>query len=417
MAESVVLTKKIIDSTPLPLSGRTVLYDAKVPGLVVRITPAGSRSFLIYRWLAGKPLRVTLGKYPAMTIEQARRAAQQSLAKLSLGVNPNQEKKATKIKGITLQQVFDEYKETRTLKALTMKDMERAMNEIFKDWQHKPISSLTRDAVVQLHRSAGQTSKARTNGAFRYLRALWNFAHAAYQDEAGNSLIPGENPVKALSELRAWHRVERRQTFIKPHQLKAWYQAVQELPGRDWADYFLFTLFCGTRRQEGLDLRWEHVDFIDKTFTIVDPKNHRDHTLPMSSEVEALLQRRKNDASTRPAEFRSSYVFVDAKGKRLSNPRYALATAIKRSGVDFSPHDLRRTFATICDQIDLPAYALKVMLNHKNGNDVTAGYVVVTVDRLRKPMQSVTDFIMQQVHTSEEHSQAAAPEASADQAY
>ena len=402
MTDSIILTKKIIDSTPLPTKGRTVLHDAKVPGLVVRVTPAGSKSFLIYRWHDGKPLRVTLGKYPAMTIEQARRAAQQTLAQLSTGTNPNKEKRVAKAKAVTVSEVFAEFQNTRALKPLTVKDMTQSMNQVFADWLDKPIASITRDMVTKRHRDFGEQSQARANLGFRYFRALWNFAHAAYKDDAGNSFIPGENPVKALSELRAWHRVERRQTFIKPHQLKAWYGAIQELPGRDWADYFLFTLFCGTRRQEGLDLCWTHVDFKDKTFTIVDPKNHRDHTLPMSTEVEAILRRRKTESDGRSPECRSCHVFADANGSRITNPRYALAAVIKTSGVDFSPHDLRRTFATICDQIDLPAYALKSLLNHKNGNDVTAGYVVVTVDRLRKPMQSVCDFIMKQVEGTED---------------
>jgi integrase len=396
MTDSLTLTKKIIDTTPLPTEGRTVLHDAKVPGLVVRITPAGTKSFLVYRWHNGKPLRVTLGKYPAMTIEQARKAAQQTLAQLSTGTNPNKEKRTAKAKAVTVGEVFAEFKNTRTLKPLTIKDMTQSLNQVFGDWLDKPMTSITREMVTRKHREFGEQSQARANLGFRYFRALWNFAHAAYKDDTGNSLISGENPVKSLSELRAWHRVERRKTFIKPHQLRSWYEAIQNLPGRDWADYFLFTLYCGTRRQEGLDLRWESVDFADKTFTLVDPKNHLDHTLPISTEVESILRRRKLEADSRDPDCRSQYVFSDAKGNRMTNPRYALAAVSKASGVKFSIHDLRRSFATFCDQIDLPAYALKSLLNHKNGNDVTAGYVVVTVDRLRRPMQSVCDFILNQ---------------------
>ncbi len=56
-------------------------------------------------------------------------------------------------------------------------------------------------------------------------------------------------------------------------------------------------------------------------------------------------------------------------------------------------HDLRRTFITIAESLDIPAYALKKLLNHKMTNDVTAGYIVADVERLRIPMQKITDYL------------------------
>jgi hypothetical protein len=55
---------------------------------------------------------------------------------------------------------------------------------------------------------------------------------------------------------------------------------------------------------------------------------------------------------------------------------------------------LRRTFITIAESLDISAYALKRLLNHKMTNDVTAGYIVADVERLRKPMQLITDYIL-----------------------
>ena len=64
---------------------------------------------------------------------------------------------------------------------------------------------------------------------------------------------------------------------------------------------------------------------------------------------------------------------------------------IKATGIHFTVHDLRRTFIIIAESLDTPAYALKRLLNHKMTNDVTAGYIVADVERLRKPMQQITD--------------------------
>lgn len=71
-----------------------------------------------------------------------------------------------------------------------------------------------------------------------------------------------------------------------------------------------------------------------------------------------------------------------------------MAHVIKNSGVHFTVHDLRRTFITIAESLDIPAYALKRLMNHKMSNDVTAGYIIVDVERLRKPMQLITDYIL-----------------------
>jgi hypothetical protein len=66
----------------------------------------------------------------------------------------------------------------------------------------------------------------------------------------------------------------------------------------------------------------------------------------------------------------------------------------RRSGVPFCLHDLRRTFATIADSLDIPGYAVKALLNHKGGSDVTAGYVVASTERLREPMQKICDYVL-----------------------
>lgn len=67
------------------------------------------------------------------------------------------------------------------------------------------------------------------------------------------------------------------------------------------------------------------------------------------------------------------------------------------SGVQFILHDLRRTFITVAESLDISAYALKKLLNHKMNNDVTAGYIVTDVERLRKPMQQITDFLLEKM--------------------
>lgn len=128
-----------------------------------------------------------------------------------------------------------------------------------------------------------------------------------------------------------------------------------------------------------------------KTLTIDDTKNNQRHVLPLSNFLFELLERRKTKAA-------NAYVF-NGTGKNgyIIEPRKQMAKVIKATSINFTVHDLRRTFITIAESIDIPVYALKRLLNHKTNNDVTAGYVIHDVERLRRPMQVITDYISQQV--------------------
>jgi integrase len=385
MSDRITFTKKELEVLPIPAQGRAYVHDAKVNGLVLQITPTGTKSFQAYRKIGGKPVRVTLGRYPDMTIEQARKAALTALSKLAGGINPNDEKKAERARAITLREALDGYFEARRdLKPTTVKDMRVAFNETFSDWLEKPITKLSRDMVEKRHRDFGkERSEARANLGMRYLRAVFNFAIDRYNDSEGNPII-ADNPVSVLK--RSWFRVERRRTVIKSHEIQPWWEAVEGLSNRVAADYFKLVLLTGLRREEAMSLTWDCVDLKDRTLTVRDPKNRIDHTLPLPSYLLDLLQQRR-------AESDGVYVFSGNRG-RLSNLRYALDAIEKASGISFTPHDLRRTFATIADSLDIPGYALKALLNHKTGADVTAGYVIVTPERLREPMQKITDFVL-----------------------
>ena len=75
----------------------------------------------------------------------------------------------------------------------------------------------------------------------------------------------------------------------------------------------------------------------------------------------------------------------------LIEPKRQLAKVIEASKVEFCLHDLRRTFITVAESIDVPPYTIKRLVNHTMRNDVTAGYIVSDLDRLRGPMQYIAD--------------------------
>src|SRR5919109_952883 len=247
------LTKAVIDKLPAPGSGYALYRDDELPGFGVRITHAGVKSFFLEKRIHRKVKRLTLGRYGVLTAEQARKEAIKLLGKIASGGDPIADKAQTRLESITLGEAFEAYLTTRaSLKPLTVKDMRRAMKG-FEGWMKRPLLSLTRDMIARRHKELGAASQARANLAMRYLRAVFNFAMAEYTDAKGKPLLT-DNPVKKLSQTRAWYRVDRRQTIIKPHQLGPWMQAVLSLDNELARDYFLLVLLTGLRRTEEFNL-------------------------------------------------------------------------------------------------------------------------------------------------------------------
>ncbi|MDD5033156.1 MAG: integrase family protein [Methylococcaceae bacterium] len=387
--KAINFTKGALDAIPIPAPGKRETYhDTKTPGLQLRVTDTGSKTFVVRRRVrSGNAERVTLGTYPAMTPEQARRRATEVNAEIAQGISPTTEKKRIKLAARTLSEVLEEYIQVRgNLKASTVRDMHQALKEVCGEWLNKPLNKITPAMLEARHREHATRSMARANVAMRYLRALFNFAMVRYLDSDGNPLIL-VNPVLRLSRLKLWHRVEGKQTLIKPYELAAWWAGVEGLPDTAMRDYFKLLVLTGLRRNEALFLLWENVDLMSRSITIKNPKNHRDLNLPLSDYLFELLNRRKASAV-------SGYVFASIDGKLVVDTRWNQKAITRASGVSFSPHDCRRTFATIAESLDIPAYALKRLLNHASGDDVTAGYIVASVERLREPMQKITNYVL-----------------------
>jgi integrase len=390
------LTKTVVEKIPYTQSGQKLYWDDDLKGFGLRAGTVG-KTYIAETKVNGKTVRVTIGKHGVFTAEQARNEARQLLGLMAKKINPNAVRLENKIKdleqearAITLSEVFHDYlKARKTLKPKTLYDYRRVIEIAFGDWKDKPLLSITKDKMAERHTLLGKNQgEAYANLSMRLLRALFNFAAGRYEDAQGRSLI-AENPVKRLSQTRAWYRMRRRDSYIKPHELPAWFKAVQRLDNDTVRDYLLLLLFTGLRRQEAARLTWDNVDFKARTLTVTDTKNHQNHTLPLSDFIFDLFQRRRTNAV-------SAYVFPGGgAGGYLVEPRTPMARVIKESEVTFTLHDLRRTFATCVNNLDhsLSYFSIKRLLNHKS-NDVTAGYIQHDIEQLREPMQKITDYIL-----------------------
>ncbi|MEP6880145.1 MAG: integrase family protein, partial [Nitrosospira sp.] len=371
--------------------------DSEIKGFGLRVG-TGSKVYIAEGKVNNKTVRVTIGRHGIFTAEQARQEAKNILGMIARGINPNDVDKAKRARSVTLSEAFQAYLKARSsLKPRTIYDYKRLMGTYLADWQNKPLVEISKDMIEHKHREIGARSPAQANLTMRFVRAILNFAIGQYEDSAGNPIIT-DNPIKRLSQTRSWYRVDRRNTVIKAHDLPAWLKAVHNLtddtvgPNRELIrDYLLLLLFTGLRREEGLSLTWKQVDLKAKTLTLPDPKNRQPHVLPLSDFLYTLLTRRY--AQTGKS---SPFVFPgDGIKGYLNEPGKQMKRVTAESGVAFTLHDLRRTFITVAESLDISAYAVKRLANHKMANDVTAGYIIGDVERLRIPMQRITDFLIQ----------------------
>ena len=381
------LTKTIVSNLPFAEKGQVFYWDAELPGFGM-YTGTKSKTWCVQQRIGNKTKRVVLGKYPTMTAEQARIAAKKGIGALAAGIDTVQEKREKNIKAVTLGEVFTAFLDSRQLKPKTVRDYTGVMNNIYPDWQKLPITDITRDAVERRHKKIGEErGEAYANLGARTLRSVLNYASAKYETNKGLSILP-ENPVKRISQTRGWYKVERRTGHLKPHQLQAWFDAVLSINNPTIRDYLLFVLLTGTRKDESAKLQWTDIDLIDNSYILRDPKNKRPIQLPLSDYLADMLTKRKANSN-------SAFVFPgDGASGYLVEPKRQIAKIVEKTDMPFAMHDLRRTFVTIAESLDISSFAVKALVNHKAGDDVTSGYIQLNVERLRKPMQTITDFIL-----------------------
>ena len=108
MAEKINFTKDyLMKATPREDGKRREIWDTKINGLVLQIQPTGTKSFYLRKRVkGGKPETVSLGRFPDITIEQARTKAQQLLSEFVMGNNPAEKKREEKSE-LTLLGLFN----------------------------------------------------------------------------------------------------------------------------------------------------------------------------------------------------------------------------------------------------------------------------------------------------------------------
>jgi integrase len=385
------LTKLAVEKITAPdPSGKQVIYwDTEQKGfgvLASGITTA--KTYIAQRRMPdGKTRRLTVGAIGEFAkVEDARRKAGSLLAGLREGKDPKAERRKAAARDRTLRAWFDHYIGfNKELRQRSIEEYRRSAERHLEAWLDRPLREITRDMVEERHAAIGAgAGKAAADNAMRTLRVVWN--HAIDRDET----LPA-NPVRVLKN-HGWFKPPPRTRSVHLENLARFYPTIEKLPNTTVADYIKLVQFTGLRRREAAALAWDEVDFTTKLIRLpmVRAKGKRKLDLPMSSFVRDLLVRRRaigNDGG---------WVFgADSKSGHIEEPKFAFEQIAETTGIKVSPHDLRRTFITVAESCNISPLALKALVNHAIGGDVTEGYVQMTVEQLREPAQKVCDRMME----------------------
>jgi integrase len=405
------ITKRLL-STVSPGLKDTFIRDTDLPGFGIKVSPKGTISFIAEARIkrAGNK-RITLGRHPILPLDDARKKAQETLLIMKDGFDPveleeEERKQRAKIaaindaKKITLRTVFKDYQSVRELKPKTLSDYRNTFDVCLPDWLDEPVPNITRRAVEQRfikirdNRGKGQAAKC-----MRILAAVLNNAKAEEVDD-GVRLIT-ENPCDVLKEKKVDRTLKPRERFLDREELRLVVEELSHVHHPSYskqsprltsitvADFLTLLLFTGLRRDEAATLKWIDVNFDDGFFTIHDTKNSSNHVVPMSMQVRTMLERRR-DAGDK----HDQWVFPNKRRSGpLIDPRKQLEKLKQITGVQFSCHDLRRTFATLAESYGVDYHSIKRALNHKT-QDITERYIQTRVEKMRHVFDAVAQEIV-----------------------
>ena len=400
-SQRVKLTKTFIDQLELTPA---IYRDSDLIGFAIRVNNT-CKTYIIEKKVLGRTVRSTIGLQGNLTLAQARHIARDKLALMAQGINPNEVKRKIiaeeklksdllKIKP-TLKQAFEHYLLYKRLKPRTIQDYTMVVDNYLKDWNEITLDKISRFMIQAKHSELSQRSMAQANMAMRVFRAIYNYSVEHYRNENNRSILDQDNPISTLNAKKAWNKIRSRKTYIHQDQLPEWIKAVFEYKDRGQQletnrDFLLTLVLTGFRREECESLTWSSIDLKYGRITLIDEKYREPYTLPMGDFLFTLMTKRYAQAT-------NEWVFPSVKSTsgHIVNISKVRQKINKSCGIEFSFHDLRRTFNAIAKKLDYEQYTINRLLNYKNDDrDRTRDFVKVSDSKLREAMNTIEDIIL-----------------------
>jgi len=351
-----------------PKENRFLVTDEK--GLVLRVAPSGSKTFYFRYMLKGKPRIMTLGKYPSMSLLDARARLKVERDRIDTGIDPLDAKR--KIELNTFTDLFDEFWEKELSAQPAGKERRRLIDkDVLPEWADRPLASITRrDAVLLLDKVKGRGATVTANRLLGVLVRVFNFACERgvldFSPLSGMRRSKEKPRTRALTDAEiklVWNNLNTELSDHIPRGI---------LLNQNNIDIYCMTklalktiLLTGQRPIEVVTMEWSH---LEKDFWIIPAaltKTRTENRVPILPMFADVLKQAKQYGSGK------KYVFTSSQSNKNHIDRLTLSNAIRRHreqmGIKerFTPHDLRRSMRTKLAELGVNDIIAEQVLGHK----------------------------------------------------
>lgn len=441
LSQACDLTAGAIDRLACPPDkAQAFLRDAVSPGLRVRVTSGGAKSFVFEAKLNRQTIRRTIGDARAWTIDDARKEANRLRVTLDQGQDPREmecqqlaEKAATaaaaaqsaELAALTVGTAWDAYLEARRpiwgdLHYRDHLDKAKAGGAPSGKRGDKqrltgpgplfplmalPLRLLDAATVEAWAAKEGATRPTSARLAWRLLKVFLNWCS---EQPAYASQLPAKNPAGTNRAREALGKPGKKSDVLQREQLAVWFQHVQQISNRTISACLQAMLLTGARPGEVQALRWEDVDTHWKGLTIRD-KVEGLRVIPLTPYVAQLLSTlpRANEwvfASarfTQPANGKPGHWVNTSASGRIAEPNGAHTTACTAAGLDgLTLHGLRRSFASLTEWLEIPAGVTAQIQGHKPSATAERHYKVRPLELLRVHHERIEAWMLEQAQIS-----------------
>ncbi|HCG6789508.1 TPA: integrase arm-type DNA-binding domain-containing protein [Vibrio parahaemolyticus] len=362
--------------------------------LGVQVTPKGSKTFVFRYFVEGKTKFIRLGRFPELSLNDAR-GKQKEMGELLLqGIDPKEQlesqhkaqqlaKREEARKG-SIKQLFEAYvsqmeKDGKRTHKAVLASLEKEVYPVIPP-ATKAKDVTTHDLMLVLAAMIKRDAKTQSNRVRSYLMAAFNYGlkhdndPANFIDEAKFGLVL--NPVSAIPKQKDAERVGEH--YLKMGEVIGLIDDLNNEYGRfkmgdAIRNLILLCLYTGGQRPYELAAsRWEAIDWQQKTLLITSDisKNKRPHLIPLTDSALVVLERQRlnNDSEfIFPHRFNATdHIRLDSLSQGIARYREA-SPHIK----PFTPRDLRRTCKTLMGEIGI-SKSLRDRLQNHALNDVSS---------------------------------------------
>ncbi len=366
------LTQRAIDSSKTPKTGQLFLRDSEIRGFALRITASGSRAFVWDGRVRGRMIRITIGRYPDLSLEEARAEAFSIRHQIAIGLDPRSTLTKQR-RQPSVRDLADLYMENHSRpRKKSWREDQRVLRSYFQPILTLKASECSREIISKWHQRVGSDhGYYQANRCLALVSSIYGWAiRLGYWD--------GQNPARAISRFRE----EPRSRFLSTSELARIDSALEAETNLYWQAYFRLSLLLGSRRSELLRAKWEHVNLIDAVWTLPTTKAGGIHRLPLPAAAVRLFE-------ALPSRFKSAWAFPSEKrsDQPLCNVNKAWSRIRNRAGLpDVRIHDLRRTNGSWLAAQSASLPLIGRVLNHSNPS-TTAIYARLDLEPIREALE------------------------------